>query len=204
MYLNLISMYLCWGPWICIWICFDLGFELAFVTAHVSVFEIEVFLYNTTVLKNKLDKYCWLSFTSCTWIYRDLFLSLQGFKQHAHTLKHEKRIHQGIDPLQCQVLQRNSPFLIDFDNCRHALRDFPILKNWRFMESESMGTKNRTSATFVDKVLRPSKPFTNTWKRTAVKDLLRKFLHDIVYWYDNLYCFQLWFMRWGVYPEWSF
>ena len=71
--LNFISMYLCWGAWICIWICLDVGFELAFVTAHVSVFEIEVFLYNTTVLKNKLNKYCWLSFTSCTWIYRDLF-----------------------------------------------------------------------------------------------------------------------------------
>ena len=43
-----------------------------------------------------------------------------------------------------------------------------------------MGTKNRTSATIVDKVLRQSRPFTNIWKRIVVKDLSRKFLYDIV------------------------
>ena len=29
----------------------------------------------------------------------------QGFKQQAKTLNHEKKIHQGVDPFQCQVMK---------------------------------------------------------------------------------------------------
>ena len=60
-----------------------------------------------------------------------VFVLLQGFKQQAHTLKHEKRIHEGINPLQCQV------------------HTFPVTPGWLWMfhvSSDWLGLLQKCSA----------------------------------------------------------
>ena len=123
----------------------------------------------------------------------------QGFKQQAKTLNHEKKIHQGVDPFQCQVMKAG-PFFFWLKCCRHVCKVFPTLTSWPFTEFGSTVTKNLSSAAFVDKVLCGSKYWTSMWRCTLVKDRSGELSNVWLLYLIKLW--QVWPVWWGFHPRW--
>ena len=129
---------------------------------------------------------------------------MQGFKQQAKTLNHEKKIHQGIDPFQCKVM-KTDPFFCIPKMLQTCFQSFSNVDKLTVHGVREHGHEKPFQCNFcgqgfvrqqiLDKHVkmhtgeRPFRWFVNSLIITVV-------VHTIKLW-------QVWPVWWGFYPGWG-